>query len=122
MIKLTELKKMIKSNSLRPAFYSEGLTNVIFHYSQQVIIELKQCDQTKLFHHLKSINYVDNNYKFNENLAIIDHELKNKLEKLKGKNYDHTQLLVDTGIQFFQSGAWKDAVKTHTKNSKLKRD
>jgi len=29
MIKLTELKRMIKTNSLRPAFYSEGLTNVI---------------------------------------------------------------------------------------------
>jgi len=112
MVKLTELKRMIKQNSLRPAFYSEGLINVIFHYSQQVIIELKQCDQTKLFHYLKDINYVDEEYKFNETLAIIDPELKNKLEKLKGKNYEHTQCLVDTGIQFSQAGAWKDAVKT----------
>jgi len=100
MIKLTELKRMIKTNSLRPAFYSEGLTNVIFHYSLQVIIELKQCDQLKLFNYLKSINYVNDEYIFNENLAIIDPELKNKLEKLKGKNYEHTQILIDTGIQF----------------------
>ena len=112
MIKLTELKRMIKQNSLRPAFYSEGLTNVIFHYSQQVIIELKQMDQLKLFNHLKSINFVNEEYVFNENLAIIDNELKNKLEKLKGKNYEHTQCLVDTGIQFSQAGAWKDSVKT----------
>jgi len=103
---------MIKNNECRPAFYSEGLTNVIFHYSRQVIIELTQCDQVKLFHHLKAINYVNDEYIFNENLAIIDYELKNKLEKLKGNKSDHTQMLVDTGIQFLSAGQWKDSVKT----------
>jgi len=98
MIKLTELKKMIKANNYNPCFYSEGLNNVIFNYASQIIIELNQCDKTKLFHHLKSINYVNDDYAFED--YRIDSELKNKLDKLKGKNYDHTQRLVDTGIQF----------------------
>ena len=120
MIKLTELKRMIKSNSLRKAFYSEGLTNVIFNYDRMVLIELKQCDQLKLFNYLKSINYVDDKYSFGENELYTDSELKNKLEKLKGNTSEHIQCLVDTGIQFHQSGAWKDSEKTLYKIFKTK--
>ena len=112
MIKLTELKRMIKANSLRQAFYTEGLTNVIFNYDRMVLIELKQCDQLKLFNYLKSINFVNDEYQFNENEYHTDSELKNKLTKLKGNASEHTQCLVDTGIQFHQSGAWQDSEKT----------
>jgi len=104
MIKLTELKKMIKANSHRPAFYSEGLKNVIFNYNSRVIIEIKQCDQLKLFNHLKSINYVDNDYKFDD--FYLDLELKNKLEKIIGNKWDHNLLLVNTGIQFYKYTEW----------------
>jgi len=121
MIKLTELKRMIKSNSLRKAFYTEGLTNVIFNYDRMVLIELKQCDQLKLFNYLKSINYVDDEYSFGENELHTDSELKNKLEKLKGNTSSHTQCLVDTGIQFNKKGLWADSPKVIYKVFKTKK-
>jgi len=111
MIKLTELKRMIKSNSLRPAFYTEGLTNPIFNYQKELLIELKQCDQLKLFNHLKSINFVNDEFKFNENQNYFDAELKIKLEKVKGNKSDHVQNLVDTGIQFHKPSLWHNNTK-----------
>jgi len=109
MIKMTELKKMIKANNYRPCFYSEGLNNVIFNYGQQVIIELNQCDKEKLFHYLKDIKYTDFDYKFND--FHLDSELKNKLKKIKGSKWDHKYLLIDTGIQFNKKGLWADSPK-----------
>jgi len=103
MIKLTELKKMIKANNYRPAFYSEGFNSVIFNYSQQIIIELEnQVNKEKLFHHLKDIRYTDFDYKFDE--FHLDPELKNKLEKLKGSKYDHKYSLLNTSIEFLKDG------------------
>jgi hypothetical protein len=97
---------MIKANTYRPAFYSEGLNNVIFNYCQQIIIELeKQVNKEKLFHYIKDIRYTDFDYKFDE--FHLDLELKNKLEKLKGSKYDHKYNIVNTGIEFKKDNQWK---------------
>ena len=109
MIKLTELKRMIKANNLNPCFYAEGLNNVIFNYKQQLTIILKQIDQPKLFAYLQSTNYVSADLKFTP--YNLDMDLKNKFERITANKLEHTQMLVDTGIQFHKKGKWKDEEK-----------
>jgi len=74
-----------------------------------LLIELKQCDNLKLFHFLKDTRYTDSDYKFND--FHLDPELKNKLEKIKGNKSDHKYQLVYTGIQFHKKEAWEGAPK-----------
>jgi len=105
MIKLTELKRMIKTNTYRACFYSEGVNNVIFNYSQQILLELNQIDKEKLFNHLISIQYVHDDLSLKS--FFFDAELKVKLEKLKGNKYDHKYNLVNTGIEFKKDGQWE---------------
>lgn len=109
MIKLTELKRMIKTNNLNPAFYSEGLQNLIFNYNQQFIIKLKEIDQLKVFNFLKSSNITDFDYRFHEN--YFDAELKNKLDKIAGSTHEHIHHLVNTGIQFLKAGLFESDEK-----------
>jgi len=123
MIKLTELKRMIKANTYRACFYAEGVNNVIFNYSQQILLELNQIDKDKLFNHLMSIQYVHDDLSLKS--FFFDTELKEKLEKLKGSKLDHKYLLINTGIEFQKPGVWQDAPKIpyqvfKTKNRLLK--
>jgi hypothetical protein len=101
MIKLTELKRLIKTNKIVYTFYVESLCKVTFNYNNKLILNLQGIDTKKFYEYIKSLNMCNDEYIIDsiylDNESRIPNLLKTLFEQIKD---NEPSLILETGIQY----------------------